>query len=114
MLFSRAADTTEEDGIYRFGLSPGVGTSVQRCSDIIEQSRVLDAPLVSVVNSLLQTNCILWVKGPSDRIYLKLWLRHHRAGHEPVLIEGGDFLCVTMAAKCSAGHFAFAETAQDE
>jgi Asp-tRNA(Asn)/Glu-tRNA(Gln) amidotransferase C subunit len=103
---------TEQDRIYRFGLSPGVGTSVQRCSDIIERSGILDALGVSG-SSLLQTNCILWVEGPSDRIYLKLWLRHLRANQQPALIEGSDFSFVYYGGKVLS-HFAFSEGGQDE
>ncbi len=103
---------TEQDRIYRFGFSPGVGTSVQRCSDIIEKSGILDALGVSG-SSLLQTNCILWVEGPSDRIYLKLWLRHLRANQQPALIEGSDFSFVYYGGKVLS-HFAFSEGGQDE
>lgn len=104
--------TTKEDRIYRFGLSPGVGTSVQRCSDIAEQSRVLDALGVSG-STLLQTNCILWVEGPSDRLYLKLWLRRHQAASNPALIEGSDFSFVYYGGKILS-HFAFADDGQED
>jgi energy-coupling factor transporter ATP-binding protein EcfA2 len=104
--------TTERDSIYRFSMSPTTGTSVQRCSDVIERSGILDALGVSG-STLLQTNCVLWVEGPSDRIYLKLWLRHHRADHLPVLIEGSDFFFVYYGGKVLS-HFAFAESGQDE
>jgi hypothetical protein len=104
--------TTKEDSIYRFGLSPGIGTSVQRCSDIAEQSRVLDALGVSG-STLLQTNCILWVEGPSDRIYLKLWLRYGQARSNPELIEGSDFSFVYYGGKVLS-HFAFADAGQED
>lgn len=35
-------------------------------------------------SDLFQSNCIVWVEGPSDRIYLRHWL----AMHDPDLIEG--------------------------
>lgn len=35
-------------------------------------------------SDILQANCIIWVEGPSDRIYLNYWLNHKR----PDLIEG--------------------------
>jgi hypothetical protein len=38
-------------------------------------------------SDLLQTNCIVWVEGPSDRIYLRHWLK----AVAPDLIEGVDF-----------------------
>jgi hypothetical protein len=54
-----------------------------------------------------------WVEGPSDRIYLKLWFRHRRANHQPVLIEGSNFSFVYYGGKVLS-HFAFAEAGQDE
>jgi AAA domain, putative AbiEii toxin, Type IV TA system len=41
-------------------------------------------------SDLLQTNCIIWVEGPSDRIYLLHWLREVA----PDLVEGVDFSIV--------------------
>jgi predicted ATPase len=38
-------------------------------------------------SDLLQTNAVIWVEGPSDRIYLKAWLRQV----DPSLEEGADF-----------------------
>jgi hypothetical protein len=38
-------------------------------------------------SDLLQANCIVWVEGPSDRIYLLHWLRRVA----PELVEGVDF-----------------------
>ncbi len=35
-------------------------------------------------SDLLQSNCIIWVEGPSDRIYLNFWINAHSTG----LIEG--------------------------
>jgi len=35
-------------------------------------------------SDILQANCIIWVEGPSDRIYLNYWLSHKN----PDLIEG--------------------------
>ncbi|WP_445354564.1 ATP-dependent nuclease [Microbulbifer sp. EKSA008] len=35
-------------------------------------------------SDILQANCIIWVEGPSDRIYLNFWISHH----SPDLIEG--------------------------
>jgi predicted ATPase len=35
-------------------------------------------------SDLLQSNCVIWVEGPSDRIYIASWLKEH----DPSLIEG--------------------------
>lgn len=37
-----------------------------------------------LASDLLQTNCIFWVEGPSDRLYLRHWLQ----AYAPHLIEG--------------------------
>jgi predicted ATP-dependent endonuclease of OLD family len=105
--------TTQEDSIYRFGLSSNMGTSVQRCSNVVEQSGILDVLGVSG-SALLQTNCILWVEGPSDRIYLKLWLQHHhRTTPKLPFIEGSDFSFVYYGGKVLS-HFAFDEDGKND
>lgn len=38
-------------------------------------------------SDLIQTNAIIWVEGPSDRIYLNLWIK----AMDPGLIEGIDY-----------------------
>jgi hypothetical protein len=38
-------------------------------------------------SDLLQTNCVIWVEGPSDRIYLKEWIRLC----DPELTDGIDY-----------------------
>ena len=38
-------------------------------------------------SELLQSNCVIWVEGPSDRLYINCWLRHKA----PELIEGIDY-----------------------
>jgi hypothetical protein len=38
-------------------------------------------------SDLLQTNCVLWVEGPSDRIYVREWIRLYAAE----LTEGVDY-----------------------
>jgi hypothetical protein len=104
--------TTENDGIYRFGLTSGVGTSVQRCSDLVERGGILDALGVSG-STLLQTNFVLWVEGPSDRIYLKLWMQHRARARQRSYLEGSDFAFVYYGGKILS-HFAFAESGPDE
>ncbi len=38
-------------------------------------------------NDLLQSNCVLWVEGPSDSIYIRRWIQLL----EPSLVEGRDY-----------------------
>jgi len=104
--------TDDHDGIYRFGLASGGGTSVQRCSDVVERGGILDALGVSG-STLLQTNLVLWVEGPSDRVYLKLWLEHRARSLQRTYVEGSDFAFVYYGGKVLS-HFAFAESGADE
>jgi hypothetical protein len=55
----------------------------------------------------------LWVEGPSDRLYLKLWLRQYQAESNPPLIEGSDFSFVYYGGKILS-HFAFADDGQED
>jgi energy-coupling factor transporter ATP-binding protein EcfA2 len=48
-------------------------------------------------SDLLQTNAIIWVEGPSDRIYLKHWIDQAQAGliegiHYSIMFYGGGLL----------------------
>ncbi|XXT21523.1 AAA family ATPase [Sorangium sp. So ce429] len=101
-----------EDGVYQFSFSPESGTTVSRCSDVVEQHRVLDALGVSG-SALLQTNCAIWVEGPSDRTYLRLWLLQRAAKKGIALVEGSDFSFIFYGGKILS-HFAFAEQGPNE
>ena len=103
---------TSDDRVYRFGIESGKGTVVQRCSDIIEHGRTLDALGVSG-GTLLQTNCVLWVEGPSDRIYISTWIMKGMAARKTAYIEGSDFSFVFYGGKVLS-HFAFADRGPDD
>jgi predicted ATP-dependent endonuclease of OLD family len=49
-------------------------------------------------SDLLQTNCVLWVEGPSDRIYLVEWLRLAASN----LTEGIDYTVMTYGGRLLA------------
>ncbi len=104
--------TTAEDCVYRFGVVKGGGTVVQRCSDLIDKGSILDALGVSG-SMLLQTNCVLWVEGPSDRVYLKRWMRQCAAKRNLSHVEGSDFAFVFYGGKILS-HFAFADSGPEE
>jgi len=104
--------TVADDGIYRFDFSPQTGTAVVRCSDIIEHHRILDALGVSG-GALLQANCAIWVEGPSDRIYLRLWLAQRAAARGVKLVEGSDYSFVFYGGKLLS-HFAFADEGPEQ
>lgn len=54
-------------------------------------------------SDLLQANCIIWVEGPSDRIYLKWWL----GAIDPSLIEGIHYSIMFYGGRL-ASHLTYA------
>jgi energy-coupling factor transporter ATP-binding protein EcfA2 len=46
-------------------------------------------------SDLLQANCVLWVEGPSDRIYIRRWLELV----DPTLVEGVDYSIMFYGGK---------------
>lgn len=49
-------------------------------------------------SDLLQTNVVVWVEGPSDRIYFNKWMEIWTDGK---LVEGMHYQCVTYGGKLS-------------
>lgn len=68
--------------VYHIELRKGQSI-VERASSDRRKSKVCE-DLGYHPSDLLQTNCIIWVEGPSDRIYLKWWIK----AINPQLIEG--------------------------
>lgn len=50
-------------------------------------------------SDLLQSNCILWVEGPSDRIYVTRWIELYTNGQ---LMEGFHYQCVFYGGRLLA------------
>jgi hypothetical protein len=71
--------------IYHVQLDDGQ-SAVERVTSDRKRSSVCEN-LGYHPSDLLQANCIIWVEGPSDRLYLNSWI-HKRA---PELIEGIQF-----------------------
>ena len=59
-------------------------------SDNIQKNNILD-DLGLKASDLLQSNSIIWVEGPSDRIYLNKWIQ---LWSNNTLREGKDYQCV--------------------
>lgn len=49
-------------------------------------------------SDILQANCVIWVEGPSDRIYLNHWIR--AAGHGKELVEGIHYSIMFYSGSC--------------
>jgi hypothetical protein len=76
----------ENDKVFRLHQEPNGGSSVELCEGIRKKHSLLDA-LGIRASSLLQANCVIWVEGPSDRLYIRQWLKEVALD----LLEGRDF-----------------------
>ncbi|HDR7379537.1 MULTISPECIES: ATP-dependent nuclease [Bacillus cereus group] len=54
------------------------------CSEVVQKYEVLDQ-LGIKASQLLQSNMVIWVEGPSDRIYINKWIKDHTP-------EGTEFI----------------------
>jgi len=61
-------------------------SSVEAISSTKQRSNICN-DLGYKASDILQANCVIWVEGPSDRIYLNYWLD----SHSPELIEGVNY-----------------------
>ncbi len=62
-------------------------TKCASCDNIIKKYEVLDM-LGIKASQLLQSNCVIWIEGASDRIYLNKWIKDLSNGE---LIEGKHY-----------------------
>lgn len=60
--------------VYHFSLMSDGRSKVSRCKELVQYHDLLDDLGISA-RSILQCNCIIWVEGPSDRVYLNRWFR---------------------------------------
>lgn len=95
------------DRVFRFHQRRDGSCIAIPCKGIVEQHRLLDSLGVSG-STLLQTNCIIWVEGPSDRLYVRRWLEQA----ESTLQEGSDYAFVFYGGKVLS-HFGFEESDSD-
>jgi hypothetical protein len=80
----------------------GDHAKVDAVSGAMKGFRVLD-DLDVRASDLLQTNVVVWVEGPSDRLYFKKWIELWSSGK---LVEGIHFQCVPFGGSANA-HWAF-------
>lgn len=77
---------TENDRVYHFRQGADGICRCSPCTAVTEKHAVLDSLGVSG-STLLQTNCVIWVEGPSDRLYVREWIQQL----DPTLVEGSDY-----------------------
>ena len=77
----------ENWAVYRTLKSPNGASSITPNDNVIKHYETLDSLGVKA-SQILQANTVLWVEGPSDRIYLKKWIDIYSDGE---LKEGKDY-----------------------
>lgn len=88
----------------------GTHANVTRVDDERGHGRILD-DLGAKASELLQSNCVVWVEGPSDRIYFNRWVEVWTAGairegaHYQCMFYGGALLSHVTAASHSGQDF---------
>ena len=82
--------------IYHFRLNDG--TSIVERATTTEHRSAVCEDLGYHPSDLLQANCVVWVEGPSDRIYLNWWLR----SVAPDLVEGIHYSVMFYGGRLAA------------
>lgn len=76
------------EGSKLFNVQDGKFRELNDAADIIER-------LGYKPSDILQTNCMIWVEGPSDRIYVNKWIR----AKAPHLVEGVNYSIMFFGGK---------------
>ena len=97
----------KNDRIFQFTQASDGHTEIRDCLSLIEYHDTLDALGVRA-SSLLQTNCVIWVEGPSDRLYIRHMLSDYAQQKGEALIEGSDYSFVIYGGS-NLSHFELAE-----
>jgi hypothetical protein len=98
----------DTEGATIFGVSNEVGAQIKPL--LTSQEKFAACHELGFRSSdLLQSNCVLWVEGPSDRIYLNYFLSRLA----PDLVEGIDFTYVLYGGKVLS-HFSAEDTRLDD
>jgi AAA ATPase domain len=93
---SAALMDTPDAEVYHVTMSDGA-SRVERVTSDRQRSSICE-DLGYHPSDLLQTNCIIWVEGPSDRTYLNWWIQSTDAGliegiHYSIMFYGGRLAC---------------------
>ncbi len=84
------------DGVVFKVTNDGTQSRISKL-DLKQEKRDLCAELGYKASDIVQTNCVIWVEGPSDRIYLKHWIAAKRddlqeGTHFSIMFYGGRLL----------------------
>ena len=110
---SMPTDVSSEIQVFHLRLQNNTTVGSPIAKD--EQSLVALADLGVKASDILQTNGVVWVEGPSDRIYLRRWIEVVA----PELAEGVDYSIVLYGGKDNLGHLSavrdkVSDSAEDE
>lgn len=84
-----------------------------RCEELVDARRVLD-DLGVTSGDLVQANGLVWVEGPSDRLYLRTWIELYARAHgEPAPIERVQYAFVSYGGALLK-YLALSETHSDK
>ena len=76
----------DDISIFKVSMDTGGFTHVSFAATA-EDLKSINDQLGNRASELLQSNCVIWVEGPSDRLYINCWLKQKA----PELVEGIDY-----------------------
>lgn len=91
---------SDDDAVYLLRQEVGGACHAITCTAFTEQFRILDLLGVSSRDTL-QSNCTIWVEGPTDRIYVRQWIKEAQKSYGTALelVEGSDYSIVSYGGK---------------
>lgn len=99
---------SDGDTVHHFEQDSHGACSANEATDIVSHHKILDALGVNG-STLLQSNCIIWVEGPSDRLYLRKWLQEYSDAKGNPVREGIDYSFLFYGGSILS-HFQFEPT----
>jgi hypothetical protein len=104
---SAALIDTPKASVFRVA-NDGVQTRITHAISPSERSQICD-DLGYLASDILRSNFVIWVEGPSDRIYLRHWI----AAKDPELIEGVHYSIMFYGGRLMS-HLSANETEVDD
>ena len=102
---------TKTDKVFQVRLEQGQ-TKISECSEIAQLSGAIDS-LGIRASSLFQSNCAIWIEGPSDRLYIREMLMQISVEKKLALVEGSDYAFIMYGGK-NLSHFQFYDEEAEE
>jgi energy-coupling factor transporter ATP-binding protein EcfA2 len=100
---------TDNWTVHRVSMSSDKGTQIQPCLDIVSRHSMLDEMGIRA-SQILQSNLVIWVEGPSDRQYIRAWIKILSDGK---LKEGKHFSFAFYGGSV-LNHYGFEDPSEDD